>query len=394
MTATGKSRIVRLTSSTLRLDPGEVAHVGVDVHEASSHVALVTDLQGLVATWTRPADPDRLVERLKPIAARVARVVSEAGTTGFALVRRPRAAESKAEVIAPSKGPTMPGPEARSDRLDGRKRAVFARKGRLRPVRVPDEPEEADRQVVRLREPPARKLRVLRQQIEAFLLPRGIAEPAGRAGWAAASVDGLRRRELGVELRFRLEVRLAERRHAREQVARATRRPEERAGTDRRHATASTPRTVPGVGPITAMTSRVERHDPGRFRDGGQVARMIGLAPRVLRGGPTRREGRLRKSGDARLRTVLVEAAWGWVAGDEAAKGRCRRLVASRGDGKEALVGLARRLAILRWRLSLSGMAHPAARERCTAPRPDHPAPARATGRAERNDPEPARTCE
>ena len=66
--------------------------------------------------------------------------------------------------------------------------------------------------------------------------------------------------------------------------------------------------------------ARVELHDPARFRDGGQVARMIGLAPQVLQSGPTRREGRLLKSGNARLRTVLVEAAWRWVAGDEAAK--------------------------------------------------------------------------
>jgi len=55
---------------------------------------------------------DLLVERLKPISTQVAQVVYEAGPTGFALVRRLRAAELKAEVIAPSKIPTMPGPEA------------------------------------------------------------------------------------------------------------------------------------------------------------------------------------------------------------------------------------------------------------------------------------------
>ncbi len=67
MTATKKTRTVRLTTSTLCLDPGEVAHVGVDVHKASYHIAVVTDLRGLVATWTQPADPDLLVERLEVI---------------------------------------------------------------------------------------------------------------------------------------------------------------------------------------------------------------------------------------------------------------------------------------------------------------------------------------
>jgi transposase len=361
MTATKKTRVVRPTSSTLRLDGGEIAHVGVDVHKASYHVAVVSDRRGLVATWTQPASPDLLVERLNPIRTQVAQVVYEAGPTGFALVRRLRAAGYPAEVIAPSKTPTMPGPEAKSDRLDCRKLAVFAQKGLLRPVRVPTEPEEADRQVVRLREQLARKLRVVQQQIKALLLQHGIAEPAGLTHWTAASVDGLRQLELQAELRFCLDVMLDERQHALEQMARATRRLGELAKADRHHATVTTLRTVPGVGPITAMTFRVELHEPGRFHDGGQVARMIGLAPQVLQSGPTRREGRLLKSGNARLRTVLVEAAWRWVAGDEVAGKKYRQLVASTGNGKKAIVGMARRLAILLWRLSLSGEPYRAA---------------------------------
>src|SRR5690349_7577477 len=100
----------------------------------------------------------------------------------------------------------MPGPEAKSDRLDCRKLAVFAQKGLLRPVRVPDEQEEADRQVVRLREQLTRKLRVTRQQIKALLLQHGIAEPVGLTHWTAAAVDALRELPLGDELRFCLDV--------------------------------------------------------------------------------------------------------------------------------------------------------------------------------------------
>src|SRR4051794_23924869 len=259
MTSTKKTlRIVRQASPVSQLAEGEVAHVGVDVHKASYHVAVVTDLRGLVATWTQPADPDLLVERLKPISTQVAQVVYEAGPTGFALVRRLRAAGLKAEVIAPSKIPTMPGPEAKSDRLDCRKLAIFAQKGLLRSVRVPTEQDEADRQVVRLREQLTRKLRVVQQQIKALLLQHGIAEPAGLTHWTTAAVDALREPGLAAELRFCLDVMLDERRHALEQVARVTRRLEELAKTDRHRETTSTLRTVPGVGPITAMTFRVE----------------------------------------------------------------------------------------------------------------------------------------
>ena len=138
-----KLTVVRTTIQPLSLEPGESVHVGVDVPKASYSVALYSDGRGLITTWVQPARPELLIERLLPLRDGVAQVVYEAGPTGFALVRRLRAAELKAEVIAPSKTPTLPGPETRSDRLDCRKLATFAQKGLLTPVRVPSEQEEA-----------------------------------------------------------------------------------------------------------------------------------------------------------------------------------------------------------------------------------------------------------
>jgi hypothetical protein len=201
VTATRKA-IARASACTPRLDEGEVAHVGVDVHEASYHVAVVTDRRGLVATRTRPADPGLVVERLKPVSGQVARVVYEDGPTGFGPARRLRAARLAAEVIAPSRAPTMPGPEPESDRLDRRELAIFARKGRLHPVRVPDERKGADRQVARPREQRARKLRVIQQQVEAPLPQHGIAGPAGLTHRTAGSIDAPRQLGLDAERRF------------------------------------------------------------------------------------------------------------------------------------------------------------------------------------------------
>jgi transposase len=353
MAATKMTRIVRPTSSAIRLDDGEVLHVGVDAHKATYHVALLSDRRGFLATWVQPADPELLVSKLKPFRDQVAQVVSEAGPTGFTLTRRLRAAGLQAEVIAPSKTPTLPGPETKCDRLDCRKLATFAQKGLLTPVRVPTDREEADRQVVRLREQLVRKVRSIQQQTKAFLLQHGIAEPAGLTHWTRQAVATLRGTALDPELRFCLDVLLDEYEHAREQVGRVSRRLDELMRAERHREAVGNLRTVPGVGPVTAMTFRTERPAPERFTDSGQVARMVGLAPQILQSGASRREGRLLKSGNARLRTVLVEAAWRWVAGDEVAKRTYRRLVASTGSGKKAIVGMARRLAILLWRLSV-----------------------------------------
>lgn len=222
-------------------------------------------------------------------------------------------------------------------------------------MRIPTELEETDRQVLRLREQLVRKSRSVSQQIKAFLLQHGVAEPAGLGHWSKAAVEALRRLDLGAELRFCLDVLLDEQAHAERQVARVTKRLEELARSERHRESVRVLRSVPGVGPITAMAFRLELPEPGRFVEAGQVARMLGLAPHVRQSGPTRRDGGLLKSGNSRRRAVLVEAAWRGVAGDEVAAGRYRRLVANTGSSQKAIVAMARQLGVLLGRLSVRG---------------------------------------
>jgi transposase len=333
------SSVVRTPTAPVRLDQGETVHVGVDVHKATYHVALYSGTRGLLATWVQPARPEVLIERMRPIRDQVAQVVYEAGPTGFTLVRRLRAEGFPAEVIATSKLLTPVGQEAKSDRLDCRRLALLAAKGLLHPVRVPTEQEEADRQVLRLREQLVRKARTVQAQIKAFLLQHGVAEPAGLGHWANAAVESLRRLELLPELRFCLDLLLDLLAHARQQVQKATSRLKEVADAERHRATVEVLRSVPGVGPVTAATFRLELPEPSRFHHGGQVARMAGLAPQVRQSGEMRHEGGLLKSGSSRLRTALVESAWRWVACDASAARTYRRLVANTGSGRKAIVG-------------------------------------------------------
>ena len=103
--------------------------------------------------------------------------------------------------------------------------------------------------------------------------------------------------------------------HAHAQLKRVTKELGTLERCERHQASVRVLRSVRGVGLITAMTYRTELVAPERFTDGRQVARMLGLAPQIRESGETRQGGRLLKSGNARVRTVLVEAAWRWVAG-------------------------------------------------------------------------------
>ncbi len=85
---------------------------------------------------------------------------------------------------------------------------------------------------------------------------------------------------------------------------------------------------------------------------------MQGLAPLVRSSGETRREGPLMKTGNTRLRTILIEAAWRWIAKDPWARERFEQLVVNTGSKKKAVVAMARRLGIILWRINVPGAAY------------------------------------
>jgi transposase len=85
---------------------------------------------------------------------------------------------------------------------------------------------------------------------------------------------------------------------------------------------------------------------------------MLGLAPGIRESGDTRREGSILRSGNKRLRTALVEAAWRWVAGDLSAAKTYHRLVANTGSAKKAIVAMARKLGIVLWKITVTQTAY------------------------------------
>lgn len=67
--------------------------------------------------------------------------------------------------------------------------------------------------------------------------------------------------------------------------------------------------TMPGIGPVTALTFRATVDDPIRFRKSRAVGAYLGLTPRRYQSGETDRVGRILRVGDGETRTALFEAA-------------------------------------------------------------------------------------
>jgi transposase len=104
--------------------------------------------------------------------------------------------------------------------------------------------------------------------------------------------------------------------------------------------------TVPGVGPVVAVTFRATLDRLERFREAGQVSALIGLVPREDSSGERRQRGHITKAGSQELRSLLIQAAWAcWRSRGSGALRDWTEQLAGRRGRRIAVVGLARRLS-------------------------------------------------
>ena len=126
--------------------------------------------------------------------------------------------------------------------------------------------------------------------------------------------------------------------------------------------------TVPGVGPVVALTYRATVDVPARFRKSKSVGAVFGLTCVKYQSGEIDRRGAISRYGDEMMRTMLYEAAqsmmhskkWSWL------KAWAMQIARRRGM-KKAIVALARRLAVIMHRIWVDGTEFRWTREHAAA---------------------------
>ncbi len=115
--------------------------------------------------------------------------------------------------------------------------------------------------------------------------------------------------------------------------------------------------TVPGVGPLVALTYAAGVDDPARFSDSRTVGAHFGLTPRRFQSGEMDWSSGISRASDAGVRRAMYQAAnvlihhsRGWCA----LKSWAVRVAKRRGLGK-AKVALARKLAVVLHRMWTTG---------------------------------------
>jgi transposase len=281
----------------------------LDVH-AAKIVAVVLDAEtGELQTFTMSGDSAGAAGFCAGLP-RPARVAYEAGPTGYGLARELSKRGVECVVAAPSKIPRASGDRVKTDRRDAELLARLLMAGKLHPVRVPGDEEEALRDLVRAREAVRVDLMRCRHRLSKLLLRHGIRFDDGTA-WTQRHRDWLATVTLPwpaaqatlLDCRGAIDA-LSHRRDAleREIVGMLP--------TSPWTTQVGRLRCLRGIDTLTAVGLCAEIGDFERFARAEQLMSYIGLVPCENTTGQQRRLGSITKTGSGHARRLLVEAAW------------------------------------------------------------------------------------
>lgn len=289
--------------------------VGLDVHKDSVTIAVFRNRDPEPMRVDRlPNDHKKLRRYFERLAAEGSvRACYEASGAGYVLQRALADWGFPCELAAPSLIPTRPGEHRKTDRRDAIKIARDFRDDRLVLIHVPTEDDERVRDLVRCRETFQREIIKSRHYILKFLRRRGFIYREG-THWTTRHLNWIRQVLRPDVLAEEDRIVLAE------YFALLEYKLQRRDELDRRiEALALTPRYKPVVDRImcfrgfktqAAMVLATELGDVRRFQSPRQLMAYLGLVPGEHSSGDRRRLGAITKAGNARVRHVLIQAAW------------------------------------------------------------------------------------
>lgn len=321
-------------------------YAGFDVSDKTTHICVV-DADGRVLRRDVVAsDPDALGSYRKRRCPGLARVVLETGPLSSFLYHGlvERGVPIECICARHAKG-VLSAQVNKSDVYDAEGLAQIARTGWFKRVHMKASATHIDRAALRIRAQliTSRNAMVnqMRGLLKLFGLRMGVARTTGQRGERLAALYDQR-----PDLKPLFAPLMASIEAIEVQLKASTRLLEERAAAD---AVCTRLMTVPGVGPIVALTFTACIEDPRRFERGDSVGAYAGLVPRRNQSGERDTRGRISKAGDPTLRRALYEAANSMLC-------RVRRpfalqvwgkKIAETKGSKRARTAVARKLAVL-----------------------------------------------
>jgi transposase len=290
-----------------------VHYLGLDVHKESIAVAIApgnsTEVRryGIIGGTLEAVD--KLIKKLSAEGVEL-RFVYEAGPCGFVLCRHLRSKGFVCAVVAPSLIPKKASDRVKTDRRDADQLARLYRAGELTVIHVPDQEDEAIRDLVRARSSAVVEQRKARHRLKGFLLRLGFRY-TGRSSWNEAHrryLSGLVMPQPPQQIAFQEYIHAIN--DATDRLERLTQAVEDALPGWKWETVVRALMSLRGVQVLTAMTLVAEVGDFSRFEDPRSLMHFFGLTPSEHSSGGSRVQGGITKCGNAHCRRVLTEAAW------------------------------------------------------------------------------------
>jgi len=289
-------------------------YVGLDTHKETIAVAVADALGGKARYYGEIANTPEAIRKLVKNLCPDGEVISfcyEAGPCGYEIYRQISQLGHHCSVVAPSLIPVKPGERVKTDRRDSEKLCRLDRAGELTPVWVPDQEQEAMRDLTRAREDMKGVERTIKQRLNAFLLRYGRSYTSGKSRWTRTHfrwLEGLKFNVAVQQIVFQEYVDAVKQAEAR--VAGLEKEMEKALEHWVLAPVVEALMALRGIKLITAMTVMAELGDITRFDSPRQLMSFLGLVPSEASSGLTRRRGGITKTGNGHVRRVLVEAGW------------------------------------------------------------------------------------
>jgi transposase len=290
-----------------------IKYVGLDVHKDSITIAVAEEgREGEVRVYGKISNDfnqiDKVMRKLISQNGQL-QCVYEAGPCGYPVYRHLKSQGIDCTVVAPALIPKKSGERIKTDRRDAVKLATLHRAGELTAVYVPDEEDEALRDLVRVRGDIQKAIRKLKQQINAFLLRHGINYP-GKTKWSKAHLTWLETIKMphpAQQIAFVEYMDALANNEAR--IIRINKQIVSFCQDWRLAPVVKALQSLRGVSLISAVTVMAELGDLTRFENPSRLMAYLGLVSSEYSSGETIKKGGITKTGNTHARRALIESA-------------------------------------------------------------------------------------
>lgn len=290
-----------------------VHYIGLDVHKDSIAVSIApqnsTEVRRYGVINGSLAAVEQLVKRLSQSGVQL-HFIYEAGPCGFVLCRFLRGKGLLCDLVCPSLIPKKPSDRVKTDRRDADQLARLFRAGELTVIHVPDQEDEAIRDLIRARTAAVNDQRQARNRLKGFLLRLGFRY-TGRTSWNDAHkryLSGLLMPQPAQQIAFQEYIHAIDDATAR--LARLTQAVEDALVGWKWEPVVRALMSLRGFQVLNAMTLLAEVGDLSRFENPRSLMHFLGLTCAEHTSSDKRVLGGITKCGNAHCRRVLTEAAW------------------------------------------------------------------------------------